>query len=273
MRVRRCRLHAGTQSTGQGTRPCPGGGRSARYRARRSVDERRHRPRRRGGGTHSDRSMRIGGALMMEASERMLEQAGRGGRCAGPSRSPRSTSPMACSARRGTTCGSACTTSRGRSRQSASGDCASPCTQRPRSPAAIPAYPTGCAVCESQIDPETGAIAVTRTPRSTTPRQPINPLVLHGQVHGGSCRAWARRSWRRCLRRRRTDVQRELHGLPRCRAPITVPAFDVELSEGSDRGQSAADQGRRRGRRYAGARRTINAVVDALDRIRHRARR
>src|SRR6202012_3427661 len=49
----------------------------------------------------------------------------------------------------------------------------------------IPAYPTGCAVCEVEIDPETGAVAITRYASVDDCGQPINPLVLHGQVHGG----------------------------------------------------------------------------------------
>lgn len=49
----------------------------------------------------------------------------------------------------------------------------------------IPAYPTGTAVCEVEIDPETGAVAITRYTSVDDAGQPINPLILHGQVHGG----------------------------------------------------------------------------------------
>ena len=49
----------------------------------------------------------------------------------------------------------------------------------------IPAYPTGAAVCEVEIDPQTGAVALTRYTTVDDCGRPINPLILHGQVHGG----------------------------------------------------------------------------------------
>src|SRR5207247_1394794 len=49
----------------------------------------------------------------------------------------------------------------------------------------IPAYPTGAAVCEAEVDPESGAIEIRRYTSIDDGGQPINPLILHGQVHGG----------------------------------------------------------------------------------------
>ncbi len=49
----------------------------------------------------------------------------------------------------------------------------------------MPAYPTGAAVCEVEIDRETGLVEVTRYTSIDDAGQPINPLILHGQVHGG----------------------------------------------------------------------------------------
>src|SRR5205807_2256986 len=49
----------------------------------------------------------------------------------------------------------------------------------------IPAYPTGAAVCEAEVDPATGAIEIRRYTSIDDGGQPINPLILHGQVHGG----------------------------------------------------------------------------------------
>jgi carbon-monoxide dehydrogenase large subunit len=49
----------------------------------------------------------------------------------------------------------------------------------------IPAYPTGCAICEVEIDPNTGAISIPRYGSIDDAGQAINPLILHGQVHGG----------------------------------------------------------------------------------------
>jgi aerobic carbon-monoxide dehydrogenase large subunit len=49
----------------------------------------------------------------------------------------------------------------------------------------IPAHPTGTAICELEIDRETGTVAITRYTSVDDAGQPINPLILHGQVHGG----------------------------------------------------------------------------------------
>ena len=49
----------------------------------------------------------------------------------------------------------------------------------------IPAYPTGCAACEVEVDPETGEVSIVRYSSVDDVGQPINPLVVDGQVHGG----------------------------------------------------------------------------------------
>src|SRR5262249_60816872 len=49
----------------------------------------------------------------------------------------------------------------------------------------IPAYPTGSVICEVEVDPATGAVEIVRYSSVDDAGQAINPLVLHGQVHGG----------------------------------------------------------------------------------------
>lgn len=49
----------------------------------------------------------------------------------------------------------------------------------------IPAHPTGCAVCEVEIDSETGQVLVERYSSVDDVGQPLNRLVVDGQVHGG----------------------------------------------------------------------------------------
>jgi len=57
----------------------------------------------------------------------------------------------------------------------------------------IPAHPTGCAVCEVEIDADTGALAITRHTTVDDVGRVVNPLIVDGQVHGGMSRASARR--------------------------------------------------------------------------------
>ena len=49
----------------------------------------------------------------------------------------------------------------------------------------IPNFPTGCHVCEVEIDPETGTTQVLRYTVVDDVGTVINPLTLEGQIHGG----------------------------------------------------------------------------------------
>jgi carbon-monoxide dehydrogenase large subunit len=47
-----------------------------------------------------------------------------------------------------------------------------------------PVFPNGCAICECEVDPETGALAITRYSAVDDVGRCINPLIVHGQTHG-----------------------------------------------------------------------------------------
>jgi carbon-monoxide dehydrogenase large subunit len=49
----------------------------------------------------------------------------------------------------------------------------------------IPAFPTGAAVCELEVDPDTGEVALLNYTSVDDVGRPINPMVVDGQVHGG----------------------------------------------------------------------------------------
>lgn len=46
-------------------------------------------------------------------------------------------------------------------------------------------FPYGCQVCEVEVDPETGVVEVARLAAVDDVGRAINPLILHGQTHGG----------------------------------------------------------------------------------------
>ena len=134
-----------------------------------------------GGGTHSDRSMRLGGTLLVQASAEIVVKAraivaaelgvpeaeivheeGLFGH-PGSNRTLTLGQASACSIQRGEGLLAATANLSGR----------------------IPAHPCGAAVCELEIDPETGVVDVLRYSSVDDVGQPINPLIVDGQTHGG----------------------------------------------------------------------------------------
>jgi aerobic carbon-monoxide dehydrogenase large subunit len=140
-----------------------------------------------GGGTHSDRSMRLAGTLLLEASGRIVEQA------------RRVFAALAHCAESDVSFDGAFFASPQSNRRLDIFDIAkavateaalppplrTPLTGEARFTGRIPAYPTGAGVCEVEIDPETGEVALTRYASVDDCGQAINPLIVHGQVHGG----------------------------------------------------------------------------------------
>ncbi len=49
----------------------------------------------------------------------------------------------------------------------------------------LAAFPYGCHVCEVEIDPETGVLDIVRYSAVDDVGRAVNPLIVHGQVHGG----------------------------------------------------------------------------------------
>jgi aerobic carbon-monoxide dehydrogenase large subunit len=49
----------------------------------------------------------------------------------------------------------------------------------------MPAHPTGAAVCELEVDPETGVVHLLHYTSVDDVGKPINPLLVEGQIHGG----------------------------------------------------------------------------------------
>lgn len=130
-----------------------------------------------GGGTHSDRSMRLAGTLIVQSCQQVLEQ------CRERAAQLLEVSPDDI-VQDGQWWGVA-----GTDRRLSFFELAAAVDQPLRGEAVftgrIPAHPTGSAVCELEIDPETFEISISRYTAVDDVGQPINPLILHGQVAGG----------------------------------------------------------------------------------------
>jgi len=95
-----------------------------------------------------------------------------------------------------------------------------------------PVFPNGCAICEIEIDPETGALEITRYSAVDDVGRCINPLIVHGQTHGGIAQGVGQAMWELCA----VDGNSGQplcgsfldYGMPRADA---LPSFKTEIAE------------------------------------------
>jgi aerobic carbon-monoxide dehydrogenase large subunit len=220
-----------------------------------------------GGGTHSDRSMRLAGTLLVEASGRIIAQARKiFAALAGCSESdvnfndgffesPRSNLRLDIyDVARAIT-----------SDPALPQELRAPLTSEATFVGRIPAYPTGCAVCEVELDPQTGLVAIKRYSSVDDCGQPINPLILHGQVHGGIVQG-AGQALSECFRWEPDSGQVLTasfmdYGMPRA---DWVPSFTVALAEDPTKGNPLRVKGGGEAGITPSLAVIMNAVVDAL---------
>lgn len=129
-----------------------------------------------GGGSHSDRSMRLVGELMVEASGTLVGQA----KAVLADRLGWPAEEISFQDSRFQTVGD----NRSFGLLEVAG-MAGEMVAKTRIARRVPAHPTGAAICEVEVDPETGQVNVTRYTTVDDVGQPINPLIVDGQTHGG----------------------------------------------------------------------------------------
>ena len=128
-----------------------------------------------------------------------------------------------------------------------------------------PVFPNGCAICECEVDPETGSVEITRFAAVDDVGRCINPLIVHGQTHGGAAQGIGQ------------AMSEIYHVDPETGQPLTgslmdyampradsVPSFTAEvvevLSPTNPLGIKAAGEGATTPAPAA----VVNAIVDAL---------
>jgi carbon-monoxide dehydrogenase large subunit len=58
-----------------------------------------------------------------------------------------------------------------------------------------PVFPNGCAICEVEVDPDTGEVAITRYACVDDVGRCINPLIVDGQTHGAIVQGLGQAMW------------------------------------------------------------------------------
>jgi len=211
-----------------------------------------------GGGTHSDRSMRLAGTLIVQACDQLRAQ------CRQVAASLFEVAPedivqkddawMVAGTDRSMSVFELARTTRLSAEAKFTGR--------------IPAHPTGCAVCELEVDPETGGVRITRYTAVDDVGQAINPLILHGQVAGGIAQGVGQA----LLEHLRYDPETAQlvtgswldYAMPRA---ADLPDFALQLTEDPTPGNPL----RVKGGGEAGITPCLAAVVNAaVDALRHR---
>ncbi len=219
-----------------------------------------------GGGSHSGRSMRLGAVVMARASDAIVE---RGTRLAAWLLEA-AEADIEFAKRRFTV--------KGTDRSVDLFEVAA-AALRPDTPAglqgalvgtgdetmSVPSFPYGCAVCEVEVDPETGVTEIVRYTSVDDVGRAVNPLILEGQTHGGIAAGVGQALWEQCAYDADTGQLQSAtfmdYAIPRADA---LPVFTTELSEVPSTSNPLGLRGGGEGGTTPALGAVVNAIVDAL---------
>jgi len=220
-----------------------------------------------GGGSHSARSMRMGGIVMGKASQAVIDKATRiAGHVLEADNADISFAEGVL-------------TVKGTDRSITLFDTARAAAERNdlpedlRGPLAAESdeiirgagFPFGCAVCEVEIDPDTGRTEIVSYSAIDDVGRAVNPLILHGQTHGGIVQGVGQAMWEhsyydpnsgQLLAGSMMD-----YAMPRAHM---LPSFKTDLSETLAPGNPLGVRGGGEGGTTPALGVVVNAVVDAL---------
>jgi carbon-monoxide dehydrogenase large subunit len=219
-----------------------------------------------GGGSHSARSMRLGGIVMGKASDLVIEK----GRKIAAHLLETAEDDIAFAAGRFTVKGTdrsvgifdaAAAAAEGNGvPKDLCGPLAATCDET----ILQLGFPYGAHVCEVEIDRDTGAIELVRYTAVDDVGRAINPMIVDGQTHGGAAQGIGQALWELCA----YDVDGQLlsasfmdYAMPR--ADI-LPPFTTEISETLTPTNRLGVRGAGEGGTTGALGAVVNAVVDAL---------
>jgi aerobic carbon-monoxide dehydrogenase large subunit len=219
-----------------------------------------------GGGSHSGRSMRLGAVVMAKASDQVVDK----GRRLAAWRLEAAEADVEFSRGRFVVKG----TDRGLGLFETAAVALSPdAPEALRGPLAgaseetmpVPSYPYGCAACEVEVDPETGEVQIVRYTTVDDVGRAVNPLILHGQTHGGIAAGVGQALWELCRYDEATGQPTSQtfmdYALPRA---DQFPFFATEISEVPSTTNPLGLRGGGEGGTTPALAAVVNAIVDAL---------
>jgi carbon-monoxide dehydrogenase large subunit len=127
------------------------------------------------------------------------------------------------------------------------------------------AFPYGAAVCELEVDPQTGALTIERYTSVDDVGRALNPMILHGQAHGGIAQGVGQALLEQCWFDPQSGQNLSAsfldYAMPRA---ADLPFFTTALSEVPATSHPLGFRPGSEGGTTPALAVTINAIVDAL---------
>jgi len=126
-------------------------------------------------------------------------------------------------------------------------------------------FPYGCHVCEVEIEPETGGLEIVRHTAVDDVGRAVNPLIIHGQTHGGIAQGVGQALLEQCFYDAGSGqlVSGSLMDYALPRADV-LPSYTTDLSEVPSTTHPLGLRPAGEGGTTPALGVVINAVVDAL---------
>jgi carbon-monoxide dehydrogenase large subunit len=219
-----------------------------------------------GGGAHSARALRLAAVVMANASDQIVEK----GKRIAAWLLEAAAADIEFSARRFSVKGTDRSVdlfevAAAALRADAPEDCRGPLDGTSDETMPSPSFPYGCAVCEVEVDPETGVVELVRYTTVDDVGRAVNPMILHGQTHGGIAQGVGQALWESCAYDAETGqlLSSTLmdYALPRA---DMLPAFTTEISEVPSTSHPLGLRGGGEGGTTPALGAVINAICDAL---------
>ena len=129
----------------------------------------------------------------------------------------------------------------------------------------IPSFAYTFAACEVEVDPATGAVEIIAYTSIDDCGRAVNPMLIHGQSHGGIAQGIGQALWEECFYDRGTaqllSASLMDYAMPRA---DSLPLFRTEISEVPSTTNPLGMRGGSEGGITPGLAAVANAIVDAL---------
>ena len=219
-----------------------------------------------GGGAHSARALRLAAVVMAKASDQIVDK----GRRVAAWLLEAAADDIEFSARRFRVKGTDRSVdlfeaARAAARADAPADVRGPLDGLSDETMPLPSYPYGTAVCEVEVDPDTGEVAVVRYTTVDDCGRAVNPMILHGQTHGGIAQGVGQALWEACAYDTATGqlLSSTMMDYAMPRADM-LPSFTTEISEVPSTAHPLGLRGGGEGGTTPALGAAVNAIVDAL---------